>query len=210
MFFIHNMQYSLLLLIYVQVQCDLVITRFTCVNVCSLNCLNLFLKYKIGQICLVCVCVFLGSICLKLLLSDNFENIKCCLDPWLSCMFDCIHICVFPFLKNCFYAISTASQHLLNTQLSIELFIFLLSQSRWLLDSQVDQLRFLLDPRQLLDSWWIDRASFSLLLICPLIDPQQLHLSTFCFFDTWLNKCLDTSQHLYLLRFTEPLYIGSM
>ena len=48
MFFTHNTQYSLLLLIHVQVQCDLAITRNTCVNVCSLNCLNLFLKYKIG------------------------------------------------------------------------------------------------------------------------------------------------------------------
>ena len=47
-FFTHNMQYSLLLLIHVQVQCDLAITRNTCVNECSLNCLNLFLKYKIG------------------------------------------------------------------------------------------------------------------------------------------------------------------
>ena len=47
---------SLLLLIHVQVQCDLAITRNTCVNICSLNCLNLFLKYKIGQTCLVCVC----------------------------------------------------------------------------------------------------------------------------------------------------------
>ena len=48
MFFTHNMQYSLLLLIHVQVQRDLAITRFTCVNVCSLNCLDLFLKRKIG------------------------------------------------------------------------------------------------------------------------------------------------------------------
>ena len=40
-FFTHNTQYSLLFLIYVQIQCDLVITSFTCVNVCSLNCLNL-------------------------------------------------------------------------------------------------------------------------------------------------------------------------
>ena len=46
MFFTHNMQYSLLLLINVQVQCDLAIIRFTCVNVCSLNSLHLFLKYK--------------------------------------------------------------------------------------------------------------------------------------------------------------------
>ena len=39
---------SLLLLIHVQVQCDLAITRNTCVDICSLNCFNLFLKYKIG------------------------------------------------------------------------------------------------------------------------------------------------------------------
>ena len=47
-FFTHNIQNSLLLLIHEQVQCDLTITRDTCVNVCSLNCLNLFLKYKIS------------------------------------------------------------------------------------------------------------------------------------------------------------------
>ena len=39
---------SLLLLIHVQVQCDLAITRDTCVNICLLNYLNLFFKYKIG------------------------------------------------------------------------------------------------------------------------------------------------------------------
>ena len=48
MSFTHNTQNSLLLLIHVQVQYDLAITRNTCVNVCSLNCLDLFLKYKIG------------------------------------------------------------------------------------------------------------------------------------------------------------------
>ena len=48
MFFTHNTQNYLLLLIHMQVQCDLAITKNTCVNVCSLNCLDLFLKYKIG------------------------------------------------------------------------------------------------------------------------------------------------------------------
>ena len=45
------------------------ITRFTCVNVYSLNCLNLFLQYKIGYICCVCVCVcfFFGIYVLNLL-----------------------------------------------------------------------------------------------------------------------------------------------
>ena len=44
MFFTHNTQHSLLLLIFVQVQCDLTITRNIYVNVYSLNCLDLFLK----------------------------------------------------------------------------------------------------------------------------------------------------------------------
>ena len=47
------------------------------------------------------VCVFLGSMCLKLLLRDDFESSKCCLDLWLSYMLYYIHIYVFPFLKNC-------------------------------------------------------------------------------------------------------------
>ena len=45
-FFTHNTQYSLLLSIHVQVQCDLAITRFTYVNVCSLNCLDSFWHIK--------------------------------------------------------------------------------------------------------------------------------------------------------------------
>ena len=45
----------------------------------------------------VCVCV-LGSKCLSILLMrDDFERLKWCLDLWLSCMFDCIHVCIFLF-----------------------------------------------------------------------------------------------------------------
>ena len=46
-FFRHNIQNSLLLLIHEHVQYDLTITRDTCVNVCLLYCLDFFLKYKI-------------------------------------------------------------------------------------------------------------------------------------------------------------------
>ena len=77
MFFTHNTQYSLLLLIHMQVQCDLVITRNTCVNVCSLNYHNLFLKYKIGLTCLVCVCVRFGIYVLNIFLVERcFWEIK--------------------------------------------------------------------------------------------------------------------------------------
>ena len=47
MFHTHHVN-SLLLLIHVQVQCDLAITKNTCIDKYSLNYLNLFLKYKIG------------------------------------------------------------------------------------------------------------------------------------------------------------------
>ena len=123
MFFTHKMQYSLLLLIHVQVQCYLAITRFTCDNLCLLNCLNLFFKNKIGLTCLVCVCV-LGSMCLTfLLLRDDFESSKCCLDPWLSCMFDCIYICVFLFFEKLFLSNLNNSS---TPSLSIEFFSFFL------------------------------------------------------------------------------------
>ena len=50
----------------------------------------------------MCVCVFLESMCLKLLLRDVFETLKCWLDSCLSCMLDCIHIYVFPSWKTVF------------------------------------------------------------------------------------------------------------
>ena len=49
-----------------------------------------------------------------------FLSLKCCLDLWLSSMFDWIHNYVFLFLKNCFWAISTASRNLSTARLSIE------------------------------------------------------------------------------------------
>ena len=115
------MQYFLLLLIHVQVQCDLAITRNACVNVCLLNYLNLFLKFKI---------VCFGSLCLTFfLMKDVFESLKCCLDHWLYSMLDCIHICVFLFLKNYFYAISIVAGHLSTVRLSTKLFSFFISHS---------------------------------------------------------------------------------
>ena len=80
MFFTNNMQYFLLFLIHVQIQCDLTITSFTCGNVCSLNCRDLFLKYKIDQTCLACVCVcVLEILVLKFFfgLRDYFERFLC-------------------------------------------------------------------------------------------------------------------------------------
>ena len=75
------------------------------------------IKLVIFVVC-VCVCVFfLGSMCLIFWMRDDFESSKCCLDPWLCCMLDCIHVCVFHFSKNCFYKLA---RHLLDTLLYIE------------------------------------------------------------------------------------------
>ena len=66
------------------------------------------------------------------LLRDVFESLKCCLDPWLCCMLDCIYICGFSFLKNYFKATSIDPRHLSTLGLFVELFSFFLSQSRHL------------------------------------------------------------------------------
>ena len=87
---------------------------FTCVNVCLLNRLDFFLKYKSWlDLFSVCVCVFLGSMCLKLLLRDDFERFISCLDHWLCCMF-----MFFSSRKTVFKKIA---RHLLGTWLSVEL-----------------------------------------------------------------------------------------
>ena len=66
-------------------------------------------------------CVCFGSKCLSFfLLRDDFESLKCCLDLWLSSMFNCIHLCFFSSLKNCFVHFSTTSSFLSTARLSIE------------------------------------------------------------------------------------------
>ena len=91
------------------------------------------------------------------MLRDVFESLKCFLDHWLSCILDCIHVCVFLLLKNCFEKLA---QHLLDSQLFVELFklflIAILIAPRYL----VDRSRKFLTSRQLLDTWWINRASY--------------------------------------------------
>ena len=153
------------------------------------------------------MCVFLGSMCIKLMLRDDFKRLIWCLDHWLSCILDCIHVCVFHFSKKLLLkACSTPPQHLLNTLLSVELlklFLIVVSTASWYL---VDRSRKLLPPRYLLDSWWIDWAS--------ILASDGLFLNTSSilvsvedhFLDTFPDSCLDTSRHLHLSRFTEGLF----
>ena len=95
---------SLLLLIHVQVPCDLAITRNTCVNICSLNYLNLFLKYKIGFTCLVFVhgCVLdLWMLCLYA--EWCFESLICWLDLCLSSLLVTFISMCFSLLEKLFF-----------------------------------------------------------------------------------------------------------
>ena len=187
MFFTHN----------VQVQCDLAIARNTRVNVCSLNCLDLFLKYKIGQTCLVCVFVCFGSKCLTflLLLIDDSESLKCRLDFWLSSMLDCIHICVFLFFEKLFLSISTASRYL-STDCYLSSPSFFLSRQKLtqsrsikLFGLYLDNFLTILDPsrnflsgRQILDRFSIHRGQ--LLLDSCLIASQSVKILLHALFFT--------------------------
>ena len=90
--------------------------------------------------------------------------------------------------------------HLLNTSsiasyLSSFLKLFLIAISiapRHL----VDQSRKFLTSRQLLDTWWIDRASFLLLMFFFLNSFSTLYLSMLLFLDTCLTDGLTPPRHL--------------
>ena len=84
-----------------------------------------------------------GELLKSFKLRDYFERFLYWLDYWLSCMWDCIHICVFLLSKNCFKKLA---QHLFDT-----------SSIPCCMSSYFSF--FLLQSWQLLDTWWIDRAS---------------------------------------------------
>ena len=136
MFFTHNTQYSLLFLIHVQIQCDLTIISFTCVNVCSLNCLNL-------------VNVCFGDPCTQILL--NWETIlrDYCVD-WIIGWI----VCWIAFMSVFFSSRKTVLKSWLDTSST---------PPRYLAICRASQAFFLSQSRQLLDTWWIDRECSCLL-----------------------------------------------
>ena len=104
---------------------------------------------------------------------------------------------------------SLVELHVLDTLLFVELLqlflIVLPTASQYLMD----RLRKLLPPRQLLDSWWINRASV-LAFGGLFIDTSSIPVSVNDhFLDTFLDSCLDTSRYLHLSSFTKDLYICS-
>ena len=103
----------------------------------------------------------LRFMCLKLLLIDVFESLICCLNPWLSCMLNCIHICVFPFLKNWFYAIPTPPRHLAICR-ALKLFLIAISTLPRQLGGSIKKVHgSSIASRQL-----VDRSNFFSYLCC--------------------------------------------
>ena len=158
MFFTHNTQYYLLFLIHVQIQCDLAITSFKCVNVCSLNCLNLVFEIQNWlDLFSVCVCVFWRSLCSKFL---DWETIL--RDYWVDWIIGWV-VCWIAFIFVFFTSRKTVLKSWLDTSsipcyLSSFLSFFLsaISTPPWYL---VDRSRKLpacsIAPRHL-----VDRSSF--------------------------------------------------
>ena len=122
-------------------------------------------------------------------------------------MLDCIHICVFHISKNCFEKLA---RHLLDTLLSVELlkhfFKHNLDTSSIPGGSIEKAPTSLIAPRHLLD-----RSSFcfefDLLLLDSFLDTSAIEDQIL---DTYLNRSLDTSRYLHLLRLTSFLYKASV
>ena len=115
-------------------------------------------------------------------------------------------LCFLDLEKLFLKAILTPLRYFLDTLLSVELLqLFLIAiptASRHL----VDRSRMFLPPRQLLDTQWIDRAS--VLVSVGLFLDSSLIPSAIDdhFLDTFLDRCLDTSRHIHLSRFTVGLF----
>ena len=163
MFFTHNTQYSLLFLIHVQIQCDLAITRFTCVNVCSLNCLDL--KYKnwldLFSVC-VCVCVFWDPYVLKIFIERWFWELNMLIGSLVELHVG-LHSCLcFSYLeKLVLKAGSTPLWYLFDTLLYVKLLqlflIAILTASWYLVDwSSFCSWFYWVVPRHLLDTSAVD------------------------------------------------------
>ena len=155
----------------------------------------------------MCVCVFLRSLCLELLLRDDFERLLYWLDYWLSCMLDCIHVYVFHSRKTSFQKwLDTSSiplRHLFVCQASHS-FSYRNPNSSLIPGGLIENaptssiaLRYLVDWSSFCSWIWFLVAQY--FLDTSAVDDH--------FLDTYLDRFLDTSRHLHLSRFTEGLYI---
>ena len=140
-----------------------------------------------------------------MLLRDDFESSKCCLDFWLSCMLDCIHICVFFLLDKLILSYLDTSSTPLDTWpicRDFKLFLIVILITVLIVGGSIGKiLGPLIAYRQLMD--WL---RFFLAFVELSLDSSSIVLSVYAFvLDTCLDTCLDTYQHLYLSRITEHL-----
>ena len=154
------------------------------------------------------VCVFLGSLCLKIVVERWFWKIKMLfgslieVHAWLHS-----YLC-FSLLKKLILSYlntsSTPSRHLAICR-ALKLFLIAISTDPRQLGGSIEKVpRPSIAYRQL-----VDRSSF-----CSCV--FALFLNTFSttssvdvvFLDTFLKKWLDTSRHLYVSRITKDLYKG--
>ena len=148
----------------------------------------------------MCVCVFWRSLCSKVL---DWKTIlrDYCVDWIIGWV-----VCWIAFISVFFSSWKTILKSWLDTSSTpcclLSFLIF-----------------YLLQSRQLLNSWWIDRESSCLLdsfltpggsfeifltflLICPLTDPRQLHLSKYIMLDTCLAISLLIEIPLHAFHFS--------
>ena len=147
----------------------------------------------------MCVCFFFRSMCLKFLLRDDFESLICWLYHWLSYMLDCIHVCVFLISKNWFLkAISTPPQYLAICRAS-SAFSYRNPDNFSIPGGSIENG----SASSIAFRHLVDRLSFCS-WFCWVVPRHLLDTSAVDdhFLDSFLDRCLDTSRHLHLSRFT--------
>ena len=155
----------------------------------------------------MCAC-FWNPLCLQFLLRDVFESLICWLDIWLSCMLDCIHIYVSLLEKRFLNNLDTSSippRHLAICRALKVFSYYNLNRSSTAGGSNKKV------PGPSIASWQLmDRSSFSYYVFALFLYTFSTVVSVdVVFLDTFLDRWLDTSRHLYLSRITEDLYICS-
>ena len=176
---------------------------------CSLNCLNLFLKYKIGQTCLVCICVVFGSLhalhldlscvrMLNMLLGHLFEY---AIMLHSSCVFFLSWKTLLPSSQQLLYIFSIVARHksFLSGFLGFTSITFRqLGRSikpnfcvLCLLDTSSTPSRSIEVSGQLLDRFSTHLLIYRGNFLCSL--PAQQNLDKFSF----IASCFITLMHLY-------------
>ena len=148
------------------------------------------------------MCVFLGSMCLKLLLRDDFERFIWCLDHWLCCVFDCIHVCIFLFSKNCFQKACSTPGYLSSFQ---AFFSYCNLDTSSTLSGLIEKVLV----SSIAFRWQLGRSTKLLFLISWIV-PRHMHLSiAICSTPTSIDISTPSSVEIYWWLIYSPRAIHS-